>query len=70
MTPLAPELTTLEEQVLLLLADGLGMREIACRLGLTERQAIRRRDAARAKLDRPTTTAAVAYLVTLRVAVR
>jgi len=67
VTPLAPELTTLEETVLLLLADGFGMREIAARLGITERQAIRRRDTAREKLGRPTTTAAVAYLVTLRV---
>lgn len=66
MTPLMPELTALEEQVLLLLADGCGIREIAHRLGLSERQAIRRRDAAREKLGKPTTTAAVAFLVTVR----
>lgn len=68
MTPLAPELTTQEELVLTMLADGMGIREIAYRLGITERQAIRRRDKAREKLGRPTTTAAVAFLVVLRAA--
>lgn len=68
MTPLVAELTDREERVLLLIGDGLGLREIACRLSISERQARRCRDRGREKLDRPTTTSAVAFLVTLRAA--
>lgn len=66
MTPLVPELTTREEQVLLAIGDGMGLREIADRMGLSWRMVRRDRDRARDKLGAPTTTAAVVIVVRLR----
>ena len=66
MTPLLPEITTQEERVLLLIGDGLGMREIGALLSLSERQVRRCRDRARERLEAPTTTAAVVRVVLAR----
>jgi FixJ family two-component response regulator len=66
VTPLLGAITAREERVLLLIADDWGLREIARELGITERQARRARDSARAKLGRATTAGAVADVVRLR----
>jgi DNA-binding CsgD family transcriptional regulator len=55
-----------EEAVLLLIGDGLGLREIACRMGVTPRAARRLRESARTKLGATTTTHAVAIVVKAR----
>ena len=69
MTPLLEALTEREEAVLLLIADDLGLREIAQRLGISPRTVRGHRDSARKKLDVHTTTAAVAIVVRHRAAV-
>lgn len=66
MTPLHPRLSDRQEAVLLLLADGHGLGEIAERLGTTTRAVRRLRDRARCELDAATTTQAVATVVRLR----
>lgn len=68
MTPLCPALTTREEQVLLMLGDGLGLREIACTLGLSVWTVRDHRDNGKRKLAATTTTHAVAIVVRLRIA--
>jgi DNA-binding CsgD family transcriptional regulator len=70
VTPLSPALTCREERVLLMLADGHGLREIATCLGVSWRIARRDRDRARVKLEAVTTTHAVAIVVRLRQASR
>ena len=70
MTPLSPALTHREEQVLLLIGDGRGLREIATSLGVSWRVARRDRDRARVKLEAATTTHAVAIVVRLRQSAR
>ena len=69
MTPLLPALTDREEQVLLLLAEGHGPREIALRMGIAPSTVRGYRDTARGKLGAATTTQAVAILVRFRVEV-
>jgi DNA-binding CsgD family transcriptional regulator len=69
VTPLTPALSDREELVLLMLADGHGLREIADRLGVSGRVVRRDRDRARCKLEASTTTHAVAIVVRLRLEV-
>ena len=52
-----------QEQVLLLLGDGLGLGEIAARLGISEWTVRTYRDEARRRLDARTTAQAVAIVV-------
>lgn len=59
MTPRCPELTARQEEVLRLCGDGLGLRDIAHRLGITESTAKAHRDAGRRRLDARTTAHAV-----------
>lgn len=66
MSPIVPEITEREERLLLMLGDGHGLREIAAALGITELRARKIRDQARRRLDLPTTTAAVVYVVRAR----
>lgn len=68
MTPVIAALTDREEQVLLLLADGCGVGEIAKRLGITEWTVKAHRANARQKLDATTTAHAVAIVIRLRAA--
>jgi DNA-binding CsgD family transcriptional regulator len=63
MTPLVDELSRREESVLELLAEGFGLREIADRLELTERQARRTRARCIAKLGATGQTHAVALFL-------
>jgi DNA-binding CsgD family transcriptional regulator len=56
--------------VLLLLGDGLGLGEIAARLGISEWTARTYRDEARRRLDARTTAQAVAIVVRERTAAR
>jgi len=66
VTPLHPCLTHREEQVLLLIGDGHGLREIACQLGLSVWTIRDHRDNGKRKLRATTTTHAVAIVVRLR----
>jgi DNA-binding CsgD family transcriptional regulator len=66
MTPLLPELTAREEQVLLLLGEGFGLREIARSLGLSVWTVRDHRDNGKRKLCATTTTHAVAIVVRTR----
>lgn len=66
MTPLSPFLSCREEQVLLLIGDGMGLREIACRLGISVWTVRDHRDNGKRKLDATTTTHAVAIVLRLR----
>jgi DNA-binding CsgD family transcriptional regulator len=66
MTPLTPVLSDREELVLLMLADGHGLREIADRLGVTVWTIRAHRDNAKRKLCVGTTTHAVAIVVRMR----
>lgn len=66
MTPLLRELTRREEQVLLLIADGLSYDEIGVRLGIGGRTVRHHRDNAVTKLRAATTTHAVAILIQVR----
>ena len=50
MTPLCLDLTDREEQVIRLIAEGCGMREIAQALGITEGTVKAHREHVRAKL--------------------
>ena len=70
MTPRQPDLSARQEQVLLLLGDGLGLGEIAERLGLSEWTVKTHRDEARRRLQARTTTQAVAIIVRQRAASR
>jgi DNA-binding CsgD family transcriptional regulator len=56
VTPRHPQLTARQEQVLLLLGDGLGLGEIAERLGLSEWTVKTHRDEGRRRLNARTTT--------------
>lgn len=67
MTPLHESLSPREEQVLLLFGDGLGEREIACRLGISHWTVRSHRSSAIHKLGATTTAHAVAVVVRLRV---
>jgi DNA-binding CsgD family transcriptional regulator len=62
MTSCRPVLSPRQEQVLLLLGDGLGLGEIAERLGLSEWTVKTHRDEARRRLN-ARTTAQAAVLV-------
>jgi DNA-binding CsgD family transcriptional regulator len=62
MTPRQPALSPRQEEVLLLLGDGLGLGEIAQRLGLSEWTVKTHRDEARRRLN-ARTTAQAAVLV-------
>lgn len=66
MTPKTPELSARQEQVLLLLGDGLGLGEVAARLGLSEWTVKTHRDEGRRRLNARTTTQAVKILVLRR----
>ncbi len=66
MTPLCERLSPREEEVLLLLADGFGVNEIARRLGITSYTVKAYRANARYKLGAATTAQAVAILARLR----
>lgn len=68
--PLCLELTPREEQVVLHLADGMGEREIAGRLGITIWTVRAHRSNALRKLDCRTTAHAVAVVIRLRAAAR
>lgn len=70
MTTRQPALSPRQEQVLLLLGDGLGLGEIAARLGISEWTARTYRDEARRRLDARTTAQAVAIVVRQRAATR
>ena len=61
-----PDLSARQEQVLLLLGDGLGLGEIATRLGVSEWTVRTHRDEARRRLHARTTTQAVAIIVRRR----
>lgn len=63
MTPLIVALTVREEQVLLLIGDGLGLREIGTKLGVSWHTARAHRDNGRRKLGASTTTHAVAIVI-------
>lgn len=67
MTPLCPNLSEREELVLLLIGDGLGLREIAERMDISTRMARRDREQAIHKLGACSQTQAVAILIRLRV---
>jgi len=66
VTPLCDDLTPREEQVLLLIGDGLGLREIACILGLSVWTVRDHRDNGKRRLGASTTTHAVAIVIQLR----
>ncbi len=70
MTSRHPDLSARQEQVLLLLGDGLGLGEIAKRLGLSEWTVKTHRDEGRRRLQARTTTQAVAIIVRQRAASR
>ena len=70
MIPRHPDLSARQEQVLLLLGDGLGLGEIAERLGLSEWTVKTHRDEGRRRLQARTTTQAVAIIVRQRAASR
>jgi len=70
VTPRHPDLSARQEQVLLLLGDGLGLGEIAERLGLSEWTVKTHRDEGRRRLQARTTTQAVAIIVRQRAASR
>lgn len=63
MAPLVHVITDREEEVLLLLGDGHGEREIAVRLGISRWTVRAHRSNARRKLSARTTTHAVAIVV-------
>jgi DNA-binding CsgD family transcriptional regulator len=58
-----PTLSPRQEQVLLLLGDGLGLGEIATKLGISEWTVRTYRDEARCRLEARTTAQAVAIVV-------
>lgn len=58
MTPLMTQITEREEQVLLMLGDGLGLREIGRQLDISHWTVKAHRDNGRRKLGAATTTAA------------
>lgn len=66
MTPLCPDLTDREEQVILAWADDLSLADVAGRLGITERQARRATETAMRTLGVGSRAAAVAIVVRLR----
>ena len=66
MTPLLSQLTEREEQVLMLLAEGLGLREVGRRLTISHWTVRDHRDNARTKLGASTTTQAVAMVIRAR----
>ena len=68
MTSGQPALSPRQEQVLLLLGDGLGLGEIAARLGISEWTVRTYREEARRRLDARTTAQAVAIVVRRRAA--
>lgn len=70
MTPRCPELTARQEQVLVLLGDGLGLREIAHRLGIYPATVKTHRDAARVRLNARNTAHAVRIVTERRVSGR
>lgn len=63
MTPLLVAITEREEEILLLLGEGLGEREIAVRLGISRWTVRAHRSNARRKLNAITTTQAVAIVI-------
>ena len=69
MTPLVPELTDREEQVVLLFGDGLGHREIARSLGISPLTVRDHARHARRKLNAATIAQAVAIVIRERTAV-
>lgn len=66
MTPVLELLTDREEQVLMLLGEGLGLREIGRRLDISHWTVRGHRDNARRKLGAATQTQAVAIVVAAR----
>lgn len=70
MTSRCPELTNRQEEVLLLIGDGLGLGEIATLLGVSEWTVRTHRNEGRRRLRARTTTQAVAIIVRLGAASR
>lgn len=68
VTPLLDSLTEREEEVILLIADGFGLREIGERLGISWWTARDYRDQAREKLGATTQAHAVAIVLRARAA--
>lgn len=66
MTPLLGQLTDREEQVLLLLGEGFGLREIGKRLRISHWTVKSHRDSARRKLGARSQTQAVAMIIAAR----
>ena len=66
MTPVSPDLTDRQEQVLLLIGEGHGIREIARLLGLSEHTVKRHRENGIRALGARNQTNAVMLLVRLR----
>jgi len=70
VTPVRPALSPRQEQVLLLLGDGLGLGEIAAQLGISEWTVRTYRDEARRRLRARTTTQAAVLVREQRLATR
>lgn len=66
MTPLIAELSPREEEVLLLIGDGLGLREIGRMLGISHWTVRNHRNNGRDKLHATSTPHAVAIVVRAR----
>lgn len=70
MNPRHPDLSTRQEQVLLLLGDGLGLGEIAAQLGISEWTVRTYRDEGRRRLNARTTAHAAVLVREYRSGVR
>lgn len=68
VTPIVPDLTRREEQVIDLIADGHSVTETAAIMGISYQTARKMRDNAVRKLDAPSTTAAAVKFRALRAA--
>lgn len=66
MTPMLEVLSPREEEVLVLIGDGLGLREIGKRLAISHWTVKTHRDSARRKLGASTQTQAVAIVIAAR----
>lgn len=70
MTPLVSDLTRREEEVLMLVGTGLGMREIAHRIGVSYSTARKYRDTACHKLGAASTSQAAVIVALARARAR
>lgn len=69
MTPMLEHLSPREEEVLAMIAEGFGLREIGARLGISWRTARNHRNNARGKLGASTTPQAVAIFIAAKAGV-